>query len=329
MEEERIIQHIIEKDFLKNPKDFLRWINQSEENRKKYVAYKNLWALMQQGNEVDTSLVSEELQKFRTRIKRSSRRMFLFSLRKYAAVFLILVSLTVGYFFGINKNLSFSDRYTTISCAYGDKTSLVLPDSSKVWLNSGSTLRFNNDFQGTKRQIYLDGEAYFSVKKDKNKPFNVKTKNTEVEVLGTEFNLKSYPEENEIAATLISGKITFTDGQKETMLYPDQKMVYNTQTKERQIYRLSDSYPEFEWKDGRLVFRNETLKSLELKLERWFDVDITFGDEDVKNRRFTGILERESILEALFYFRFSKYVDYKINGNEIIFYSTDKGKNSK
>lgn len=324
MEEEKIIRHIIEKDFVRNPKDLLNWISQSEENQKKFIGYRNMWALMQQGREIDDSTIFAELQKFKKRIKRNNRFLWSNHFRKYAASFLIMIALSVGYFLGVNKNKITPDTFTTIACAYGDKTSLVLPDSSKVWLNSGSTLKFNNDFQKSKRELYLSGEAYFSVKKDKRKPFRVKTQDTEVEVLGTEFNLKAYPEEKEVCATLISGKIKFTEGAKETTLIPDQKLVFDKETNEIKVYKLSDSYPEFEWKDGRLVFRNESLKSLELKLERWFDVDIAFADEEVQNRRFTGILERESILEALYYFRFSKYVDYKIEGNKITFFSTKK-----
>ena len=324
MEEEKIIKYILDKDFVKNPKELLNWINQSEENQKKFIGYRNMWALMQQGSEIDTSITLSELQKFRNRIKKNNRRFNFNSLRKYAALFFIMIALFAGYFLGINNDKVDSETFTTITCAYGDKTSLVLPDSSKVWLNSGSTLKFNNDFKNEKRELYLDGEAYFSVTKDKSRPFRVKSGKTEVEVLGTEFNLNAYPEEQNIYVTLISGEIKFKNGAKETILAPNQKLVYNKLTNETQLYRLSDSYPEFEWKDGRLVFRNESLSSLELKLERWFDVDITFADEEVKNRRFTGILERESILEALYYFRFSKYVDYKIHGNEITFYSTNK-----
>ena len=323
MEEEKIIRNIIEKDFIKNPDDLLNWVNESEENQKKFIGYRNIWALMQQGKEIDSSTISNELQRFKNRIKKNNLHLFWYNLRKYAAVFFVLAALTGGYFLGLNKYENLNDTFTTVTCAYGDKTSLILPDSSKVWLNSGSTLKFNNDFRKKKRELFLNGEAYFSVKKDVNRPFRVKTKDSEVEVLGTQFNLKAYPEEKEVCATLISGKIKFTNESKQTVLIPDQKLVFNKETKETQVYKLSDSYPEFEWKDGRLVFRNESLKSLELKLERWFDVDISFADDDVQNRRFTGILERESILEALYYFRFSKYVDYKIEGNEITFFSVN------
>ncbi len=86
-------------------------------------------------------------------------------------------------------------------------------------------------------------------------------------------------------------------------------------------YQLDDVALDTEWRNGRMVFRNESLADLELKLERWFDVDIEFADEAVKRLRFSGVLERESILEAIQYFDYSKYVSYKIKGNTITFYS--------
>ncbi len=325
MEEEKIIRHIVQQDYRKNPKEVLDWVEESEENRKKFIGYRNLWALMQRGNEVKSTTVSSELESLKKRIRRKDRRLVLYTIRKYAAIFLFLLALGGGYFIGHYNFANKKDTYTTISCAYGDKTTMMLPDSSRVWLNSGSTLRFNNNFQQSKRELFLEGEAYFSVTKDESRPFKVSTHDITVEVLGTEFNLKAYEEEEQISATLISGKIDFSSSRKRTTLLPNQKLVYRKNTEKTTVYKLSDSYPEIEWKDGRLVFRNESLESLELKLERWFDVDIVFADEAVKKQCFTGSLERESILDALYYFKFSKYVDYKIRGNEITFFSTSFG----
>ncbi len=326
MEEEKIIRHIVQQDYRKEPNELLDWVGKSEENKKKFIGYRNLWALMQQGNELDSEMVSSELQHFKKRIHKNNRRVILYSFRKYAAVIVFLLTLGGGYFLGHNSLRNVNDTYTTITCAFGDKTAMVLPDSSKVWLNSGSTLRFNNNFQQRKREVFLEGEAYFSVEKDKTRPFRVTTPEASVEVLGTEFNLKAYPEEKEVSATLITGKINFSSSQKKTTLLPNQKLVYNKNNQKTTVYKLSDSYPEIEWKDGRMVFRNESLESLELKLERWFDVDIAFADEAVKKQCFTGSLERESILDALYYFKFSKYVDYSIKGNEITFFSANESK---
>ena len=323
MEKENIIKNIIRVDEAVDSDEFINSVADSKESSKEFIGFKNLWALMQTGNEMDRLTIANELATCKNKIKKTNRVFFIHQWRKIAAVILFILTLSGGYFFGHTKLKNPKDTYTTITCAFGDKTEMVLPDSTKVWLNSGSTLKFNNNFQQKIREVYLDGEAYFSVTKDKKRTFRVKSHEVFVDVLGTEFNLKAYPEEEYISATLITGRINFCSETQQTILNPNQKLVYNKKSKESKVYKLSDSYPEVEWKDGRLVFRNESLETLELKLERWFDVDISFADEDVKKQRFTGILERESILDALYYFKFSKYIDYKIEGNEITFFSTN------
>lgn len=241
-------------------------------------------------------------------------------LLQYAALFILLISIPLVYFLGRNKAFT-PETYTTISCSLGDKSEIVLPDSSRIILNSGSKLKFNNDFNEGERNVFLEGEAFFMVSKNEQSPFRVKTGEIEVEVLGTEFNVNAYPEENKISTTLVGGSLKVTNKNQSTLIKPGQKLIYCKETKSMIKQFLADTAPETEWKDGRLVFRNESLSDLELKLERWFDVDIDFADEEIKSKRFTGILERESILEALSYFGYSKYVGYRINGNDITFYS--------
>ena len=218
-------------------------------------------------------------------------------------------------------SISTNQSFTTISCAYGDRTNIVLPDGTKVWLNSGSELSFNNNFQTKERNVKLEGEAYFSVKKDKLHPFKINSQGIEVKVLGTQFNLKAYPNENVVSATLVEGSLQVSSKSQQTTIEPNQKIIYLKDTQKMALIELSDTSPETEWIDGRMIFRNESLGDLELKLERWFDVDISFADEKVKQLRFTGTLDRESILETLSYFNYSPHLAYKLKGNVITFYS--------
>ena len=164
----------------------------------------------------------------------------------------------------------------------------------------------------------MEGEAYFSVSKDKEHPFLVKSSDIEIKVLGTHFNVKAYPEEKSVSTTLIEGSIQISSSVEKMLIEPDEKMVFNKETHKMTLSRLKDTAPEIDWKRGRLRFRNESLEELEIKLKRWFDVDICLADEQVKHRRFTGTLERESILEVISYFELSKYVSCDIQGNKII-----------
>ena len=299
------------------------WLNQSEGNRKLFKDLQEIWLATGVSGNSDSYDIEKAIRKFNDRINPTAKKGKSFRLSeilKYAAIVILLLSLPIFYFLGKNEVLV-DDSFTTITCVFGDKSTVTLPDGSRAWLNSGSKLTFNNNFQSGYRKVYLEGEAYFSVKKDEKIPFKVKASDIEIEVLGTEFNLKAYPDESTISTTLAEGSVEIKSNFQKTVMKPNQKVVFNRADNKMTLYNLKDISPETEWKDGRLVFRNESLEELELKLERWFDVDIVFADQEVKKRRFTGILERESILEVVSYFNYSEYVGYKIKDNEITFYS--------
>lgn len=313
--------NIDEKKHIKN------WLNHSSENRKLYADLKEIWLSAGSIDNTDQYDLEKAIIQFKDKIdqekKASFRRIKIFNVLKYAAIALLVLALPLSYIMG-EKNSVLQDTYTTISCAMGDKTNIILPDSSFVFLNSGSRITFNNNFKKGKRHVFLEGEAYFSVTKDKENPFHIKTSEIEVEVLGTEFNLKAYPNEKTISTTLIEGSLRIYSSKQRTIIEPNQKLIYNTKTKRMALIELTDTSSEIDWKDGRLVFRNESLGELELKLERWFDVDIVLADEAVKTRKFTGTLEGESILDVLSYFSLAQSMDYKRQGNNITFFTTNK-----
>lgn len=305
-------------------KNIENWLNQEPENRKLLNDLREIWLTAGIEQNADHYEVERAVGQFRQKIRFTGQKAVLPQriprLIRYAAVLLLLIALPLSYYYG-KKSTPLSGSFTTISCAQGDKTAIVLPDSSQVILNSGSRLTFNNNFQNGPRQVFLDGEAYFSVQKRTQNPFRVKTSDIEVEVLGTKFNLKAYSDEETITTTLVTGCLKVTQGDNSTLINPNQKLVYNKKSGNTDLSKINDLAPETEWKDGRLVFRNQSLEELEHKLERWFDVEIEFADEQVKSRRFTGTLERESILEVISYFGRSKYVAYQIKDNKITFYT--------
>jgi transmembrane sensor len=299
------------------------WLNQDPENRKLLNDMKDIW--LSSGTEYNPEQydVERAIRKFIQKTSflkgRAVGRKQIYYVARYAAILLLTLMIPLSYYLG--RKTTIGDTVTTITCASGDKTAVVLPDSSRVFLNSGSKLTFNNSFTNGSRQVLLDGEAYFSVHKDPRNPFRVKTSAVDIEVLGTEFNLKAYSDEPTITTTLVSGSLKVTGNKKSTTIKPNQKLVFHKETRQMNIQQLADLSPETGWKDGRLVFRNQSLEDIEHMLERWFDVEIEFADEQVKARRFTGTLEHESILEVISYFGRSKYVTYQIENNVITFYT--------
>jgi len=297
------------------------WLGQSAENRKQYADLREIWLSTGIQTNADNYQLEDAIQKFKDQINSKKYRLKnqfnLQQLLKYAAILILILGLPFSYYIG-NRNAKSDNSTTTISCAFGDKSSIVLPDSSKVWLNSGSKLTFNADFKSGARKVVLEGEAFFSVSKDKDHPFRVKTKDIDIEVLGTKFNVKAYPDETSVSTTLVEGSLEISSQYENTRIKPDQKLVFSRENKKMTLREIKDTSADTEWKDGRLVFRNESLGELAPKLRRWFDVDIVFADERAKQRRFTGVLERESILEVISYFDLSKYVQCRIQGNKII-----------
>jgi len=307
-----------------NPEEKMKieeWLGQSAENRKLYADLREIWLSAGIQCNADNYQLEDAILKFRDQISSEKYRLRnqfnLHQLLKYAAILILILALPFSYYIGTRSAVS-DNSTTTISCAFGDKSSIILPDSSMVWLNSGSKLTFNSDFKSGARNVTLEGEAFFSVSKDKEHPFRVKTADIDIEVLGTKFNVKAYPEESSVSTTLVEGSLAIKSQYGNTRIKPDQKLVFSKVSKKMALREISDTTAETEWKDGRLVFRNESLGELAPKLRRWFDVDIVFADERVKQRRFTGVLERESILEVISYFDLSKYVECRIQGNKII-----------
>ncbi|MDO8927839.1 MAG: FecR domain-containing protein [Bacteroidota bacterium] len=296
------------------------WLSHSDENKKLFADLREIWLSSGIPGNADSYHLEEAILKFREKISKSKQqqklRINFMPYLKYAAIAILILALPFSYYMG-TRNIPADNSMTTITCAFGDKSSIVLPDSSRVWLNSGSKLTFNSDFKNG-RKVLLEGEAFFSVSKDKNNSFRVKTTDIEIEVLGTEFNVKAYAEENTVSTTLVEGSVKISSKNQQTLLKPDQKLVFDRGNKKMRIQELTDPAPDTEWKDGRFVFRNESLAELAPKLERWFDVDIVFADEQVKNRRFTGVLQRESILEAISYFDHSQFVICRVQDNKII-----------
>ena len=297
------------------------WLELSPVNKKLYSDLREIWLSSGVQTNADHYHLEEAIQNFRKQVSANNHslnnRFRLLQLVKYAAILLMVLSLPFCYYLGTTYSNP-DNSITTISCAYGDKTSITLPDSSRVWLNSGSKLTFSSDFKHGPRKVSLEGEAFFAVMKDKRHPFRVKTADVNIEVLGTSFNVKAYPDERLVSTTLVEGSIKISSLYQNTGIKPNQRVVFSKENKEMVIEELSDTAMDTEWKDGRLVFRNESLEELAPKLRRWFDVDIVFADEQVKKRKFTGVLKRESILEVISYFDLSKFVDCRIQGNKIV-----------
>jgi transmembrane sensor len=229
-----------------------------------------------------------------------------------------------------------------ISTRHGSRTTVTLPDGSIVWLNAGSKLLYDKNFGSRQREVTLTGEAYFDVKKNPGKPFIIHAGKIDIKVLGTLFNVKSYPGEKVTEASLIRGSIEVLIRDRPTekiVLKPNEKIVVAdeplprsgkptiTERNEpivaitRLNYEPSDStIIETSWLENKLIFRDESFTEVAARLERWFGVQITFGNEKVQALRFTGPVPHESIQKALAALKITGGFNYTIKDTSIRIY---------
>lgn len=177
----------------------------------------------------------------------------------------------------------------TLSTDYGQTYIVVLPDQTKIWLNSASTLTYHTNFnKENSREVQLAGEAYFEVSKDKVRPFSVITSNQQIKVLGTHFNVSSYADDQEEITTLLEGSIRMTAGNSAKILVPGQQgQLVNGHIKVSSV----DTEPAIAWKNNEFLFDAEDIEAVMKLIKRWYNVDIVYkGPKPVK--RFTGGISR-------------------------------------
>ena len=214
-------------------------------------------------------------------------------------------------------------KTNTLRVPRGGEYQLVLSDGTKVWLNSDTELSYQVPFTGKERRVSLKGEAYFDVSPNKEVPFIVTTNNQEIEVLGTEFNISAYESDANLVTTLVEGKVKVSDSQSDIVEYllPNEQSILDMNT-DNIIKRNVDVYPYVAWKDGRFVFKNVSLEEFLFKIARWYDVEVFFENDNIKNIRFTGDLPRYSnMTDVLKIIESEMSVHIKVENNKKILIS--------
>lgn len=203
---------------------------------------------------------------------------------------------------GLQVNVATGEEvYNMLSIPIGGFYQLSLSDGTKVWLNSMTKLRYPVTFEGEQRNVYLTGEAYFDVAKDAEHPFVVNVEGMEVKVYGTRFNVNTL-EEGVVQTVLERGKVSVKALKtgEEVMLKPDDMAEFYKESGMVKVGKV-DPFTYTAWKDGKFVFENATIETIMSRLGRWYDIKVFYGDEQVKNQTFTGIITRHSNVKDLLY----------------------------
>lgn len=207
--------------------------------------------------------------------------------------------------------------FNTLIVPKGGEYSLELPDGTVVWVNSESSLRFPEKFTSNRREVFLEGEAYFEVKKDANRPFYVYTEVGKVRVLGTAFNVCAYSNDRFWQTTLVEGSVMINQEEKEVLLKPNEQYQIDVRTGKA---GLREVLPELytSWRDGKFYFKAYTFEELVEKLERWYDFKMFYMNEEIKTRRFSGVVNKYQPLEEMFKFlQMTSDVQFNVKGNVV------------
>jgi hypothetical protein len=212
------------------------------------------------------------------------------------------------------------DAYLIYEVNPGVKGLVNLPDGSKVWLNSSSTLKCPDRFDSTARVVELSGEGYFSIVGNERWPLYVKTaKSVTVKVTGTEFNLSSYSNDSDFRLTLVSGKVLVINDktQKQYAVHTSEEFILSDTPNVQPMKQKANIHNNTGWKKGLLIFDNTPIPVVIKKMERWYGVSISIEDDRILNQRFSGEFQSESLSQVLEFLKISSDIRYSIKLNKV------------
>lgn len=337
MEEENkhideLIANYLTEGLDKNALDELKtWIAASAENQQYFIRQREIWFSAVSREAASVYDKDKAFENFRNRvesqkeIQSTSRRGFsLSALWRYAAVVAIIIAVgCISYWQGeVNVKDTFAD--ISVEAPLGSKTKLYLPDGTLVWLNAGSRMTYSQGVGVDNRKVELEGEGYFEVKRNEKIPFFVKTKDLQLQVLGTKFNFRDYPEDHEVVVSLLEGKVGLNNllrEEKEAVLSPDERAVLNKANGLLTVESVTASNAS-QWTDGYLFFDEELLPDIAKELERSYNVKIHIANDSLKTFRFYGnfVRREQNIQEVLEALASTEKMQYKIEERNITIY---------
>jgi len=284
--------------------EIFHWIDAAPENRKEFIDYKKIHALTVQGIENEDHAWK---LLFEPRLRKQKLLSMYGQVAKYAAMFLLIFGTGIGVQYigwGVDKGILVYQKNTSIVSPLGQMTNIELPDGTKVMLNSGTTITYNGNFSNGERLVTLSGEAYFDVTKDQQHPFVVQTFSLNFKVHGTSFNIEAYPEEKIVNTTLVEGSLgVMNKSDKELLLLvPGENAHFDANTAEMTRSKVNtEIYTS--WKEGLITFRNEKLKDIARKIERWYNVEVIIKNPKLGEEAYMGTIMKnkpiDQILEVL------------------------------
>lgn len=317
----RLVRTFFESNFSKELQStFQQWFVSDESIGEKRDEMRHIWDSLDVGANESTIV---ELNRLKKRIKAhesTTRKSLYIRFSRIAVILLLpLLGAFLAYFLKKESITVIEPQLTEHFVPYGEREKILLPDSSEVWLNSGSLLVYEKNFTGESRSVYLMGEASFDVRK-KTIPFIVKTKEINIEVLGTVFNVESYMNDPYLITTLEEGKVKINTNETESepvFLSPNEQLIFNKESKTIEKKTIEAAKRSL-WKQGHLVFQNSDFSYIMKTIERRFNVKINYLPNSFEGRFFTvKFSPEENLTQILDLLTKICGFNYNIEGNTI------------
>lgn len=294
MKEEILIRYIQGTSSIQETQMVMQWINENKENEKYLLEMQHLLNASLEWDSIFHDLETSE------KTPRKHYRLYWIKVAAVAASLFIFMA--GGWMLAWNTlQYKISQHMPLAECIRvpaRQRLDLILSDGTKVCLNANSTLRFDNDWSQKERRVFLDGEAYFEVAHNKERPFIVETNTYDIQVLGTTFNVNAYQKEGNFEVALIEGSVQINDkeDQKLLQLNPNEEAVLDNGYLAKHKTQVKDLT---KWTDGILVFNNEPYKTIFKKLEAYYNVEITINDRIIGEYCMTAKFYMDSGLEHI------------------------------
>ena len=285
-------------------RQLLDWIRE-DDHLKDFYEIRNAWEsdIFQSEMPADSqkswsSLQNQLLIATQRKLQKSTRYLRFF---KYAAVliFAVFIATDGARLIGVGAGID-QLHYSTVKADAGQIANVILPDQTEVWLNSGSYIRYNNEFASSNREIELVGEAYFNVTKNATLPLLVSGSPIQVKVLGTKFNVSAYPEDHSFNVILEEGKVELISDRYKNFreeIKPNYLAVFNKESKQLDIRKVNvEHYTS--WKNGMVNIYNLPLEKVVIKLSKRYNQQFEI-DEEVKQLRYTYTIKNEPLSDIL------------------------------
>jgi ferric-dicitrate binding protein FerR (iron transport regulator) len=302
-------------------RSLLNWLEAGEENRDHFRSLKDAYDLGHLESDRKGSRMKSQWKKFVKAIPEADTagkwKSSSFSFLRYAAAFILgILSLhLIHHSAGKLQGEMIAD--TRIESGIGNKSKIMLPDGSVVWVNSCTSIVYGDMKKGDERTVYLQGEAYFDVKTDKRRPFLVRTDALTYRVTGTSFNVYSFEDEEETSVALLEGEVTVEYDDDSYVLSPGERFIYNKVTTDFAIENANVDLLS-SWRRGEFVFDNMTFDELVNRLERLYHVRFIFENESIRKESFGGTLRDYDSLETIMkVIKTSIPIKYRIEKNRV------------